>query len=154
MAEHGSLEIPLIDAATDEQTEQAKEEPVPQGEEHLVKSDHRSAPRRTAWSERRSSFFTSHAVPGGNDPLEPGDLEAPPPVTVRFSDQSIDLHAWTYCYENGCADGSPPRHPLDVGDPDEVGVEFPLSGWSFKASFSPANEECGREWCTRVTSRA
>jgi hypothetical protein len=31
-----------------------------------------------------------------------------------------------------------------VGDPGEVGVEFPLSGWSFKASFSPARKECGR----------
>ena len=58
MAEHGSLEIPLIDATTDEQTEQATEEPVPQGEKHLVKSDRRSAARRTARSERRSSFFT------------------------------------------------------------------------------------------------
>jgi hypothetical protein len=71
-------------------------------------------------------------------------LEAPPPVTVRFFDQSIDLHAWTYCYKNGCADGSPPRNPPEVGDPEEVVVEFPLSGWSFNASFSPAGDECGR----------
>jgi hypothetical protein len=79
-----------------------------------------------------------------NEPLEPGGLEAPPPVTVRFFDQSIELHAWTYCYGNGCADGSPPPNPPDVGDPDEVVVQFPLSGWSFTASFSPAGEECGR----------
>jgi hypothetical protein len=38
----------------------------------------------------------------------------------------------------------PSHDPVDVGDPGEVGVEFPLSGWSFKASFSPAGEECGR----------
>ena len=31
-----------------------------------------------------------------------------------------------------------------MGDPEEVVVEFPLSGWSFKASFSPAGDECGR----------
>ncbi|MDQ3939848.1 MAG: hypothetical protein M3238_00665 [Actinomycetota bacterium] len=79
-----------------------------------------------------------------NEPLEPGDLEAPPPVTVRFFDESIELHAWTYCYGNGCADGAPPRHPFDVGDPEHVFVEFPLSGWSFNASFKPAGERCGR----------
>ncbi|MGH2698264.1 MAG: hypothetical protein ACRDJL_03565 [Actinomycetota bacterium] len=72
------------------------------------------------------------------------DLKAPPPVTVRFFDQSIDLHAWTYCYGNGCVDGVPPRNPSDVGDPEAVVVEFPLSGWSFKASFTPVDEKCGR----------
>jgi hypothetical protein len=35
VAEHGRLELRLIDAAADEQTEQAADEPVPQGEEHL-----------------------------------------------------------------------------------------------------------------------
>ena len=86
----------------------------------------------------------SVTVAPSNGPLEPGGLEAPPPVTVRFFDQSIDLHAWTYCYRNGCADGSPPRNPPDVGNPEEVVVEFPLSGWSFNASFSPSGEKCGR----------
>lgn len=95
-------------------------------------------------SESRAEPEKSTAVSPGNGPLEPGDLEAPPPVTVRFFDQSIELHAWTYCYKNGCADGSPPRDPVDVGNPGEVAVEFPLSGWSFKASFTPADEECGR----------
>ncbi|MPZ68284.1 MAG: hypothetical protein GEU71_01995 [Actinobacteria bacterium] len=79
-----------------------------------------------------------------DEPLEPGDLKAPPPVIVTYFDESIELQAWTYCYLNGCADGAPPAHPHDVGSPDEVGVEFSLSGWSFRASFSPAGEKCGR----------
>lgn len=87
----------------------------------------------------------SASVEPSTEPLEPGDLEAPPPVTVRFFDRSIDLHAWTYCYGNGCADGSPPANPPDVGDPDEIVIEFPLSGWSFEASFTPTGEKCGRE---------
>jgi hypothetical protein len=95
-------------------------------------------------TESRAEPERSTPAVSRNEPLEPGGLEAPPPVTVRYFDQSFDLHAWTYCYKSGCADGSPPRDPLDVGDPGEVGVEFPLSGWSFKASFSPADEECGR----------
>lgn len=97
-----------------------------------------------ATNEPRADPEKSTATAPSNEPLEPGDLKAPPPVTVRFFDQSIDLHAWTYCYGNGCADGAPPANPLEVGDPQEVIVEFPLSGWSFNASFSPAGEECGR----------
>jgi hypothetical protein len=73
------------------------------------------------------------------------DLEAPPPVTVRFSDQAIDLAAWTYCYRTSCVDGIPPAEPPDVGSPEEVIVEYPLPGWSFTASFRPAGDECGRE---------
>jgi hypothetical protein len=38
-SEHDRLEIALIDAAADEQTEQTTEEPIPQGQEHRPKSD-------------------------------------------------------------------------------------------------------------------
>jgi hypothetical protein len=65
-------------------------------------------------------------------------------VTVHFLDQSVALRAWTYCYGNLCADGSPPAAPADVGSPDEVIVEFPLPDWSFTASFQPAGKPCGR----------
>lgn len=40
------------------------------------------------------------------------DMDEPPPVTVRFFDESIELPAWTYCYGNVCADGTPPANPL------------------------------------------
>jgi hypothetical protein len=72
------------------------------------------------------------------------DLESPPPVTVQGLDGSIALHAWTYCYGSVCADGAPPADPPDVGNAEEVLVEFPLPGWSFTASFRPAEERCGR----------
>ncbi len=101
-------------------------------------------PKEAGANPKNSASPKESATTPSNEPIEPGDLEAPPPVTVQFFDQSIDLHAWTYCYRNGCTDGSPPSNPPDVGDPDEVGVEFPLSGWSFKASFRPAGETCGR----------
>jgi hypothetical protein len=78
------------------------------------------------------------------EPAAPPELEAPPPVTVRFFDESVALKAWTYCYRNVCADGMPPSEPPDVGNPDEVVIEFPLEGWSFTASFRPAANECGR----------
>jgi hypothetical protein len=78
------------------------------------------------------------------EPTATPELEAPPPVTLRFFDDSIALQAWTYCYRSVCVDGSPPAEPPDVGNPDEVVVEFPLTGWSFTASFRPAAKECGR----------
>lgn len=78
------------------------------------------------------------------EPTTPPELEAPPPVTVRFFDESVALQPWTYCYRSVCADGIPPAQPPDVGNPDEVVIEFPLEGWSFTASFRPAGNECGR----------
>ncbi|MEA2435266.1 MAG: hypothetical protein QOG54_2723 [Actinomycetota bacterium] len=86
----------------------------------------------------------SLAVTSSHRSHGPGGLKAPPPVTVRYFDESIELPAWTYCYENGCADGAPPPDPPDVGSPDQVQVEFPLSGWDFKASFSRTGEDCAR----------
>ena len=70
--------------------------------------------------------------------------DEPPPVTVRFLDRSFVLNAWSYCYGNTCADGYPPAPPPDVGDPEEVYVEFPLPEWSFIATFVPADEKCVR----------
>ena len=69
-------------------------------------------------------------------------------------DRSIDLTAWTFCFGNLCADGNPPADPPDVGSPEEVTVEFPLPGWSFKASFVPAGERCGREQQAPLTETA
>jgi hypothetical protein len=86
---------------------------------------------------------TSETAPS-SEGEEPLDLEAPPPVTVRALDREIALEAWTYCYGSVCADGAPPADPPDVGNPEEVVVEFPLPGWSFTASFQPAGERCGR----------
>ena len=63
---------------------------------------------------------------------------------MRFSDESVALQAWSYCFDSVCIDGSPPAEPADVGNPEEVAVEFPLPGWSFTASFRPAGDECGR----------
>jgi hypothetical protein len=73
-----------------------------------------------------------------------GPLEGPPYVTIRYNGKSAELKPWTFCYKNGCADGSPPEHPVDVGSPDEVLVEYPLDEWDFRASFKPAGEDCGR----------
>jgi hypothetical protein len=78
------------------------------------------------------------------EPTAPPELDKPPAVTVRFFDESVALQAWTYCYRTVCADGSPPAEPADVGNPEEVIVEFPLRGWSFTADFRPAANECGR----------
>jgi hypothetical protein len=78
------------------------------------------------------------------EPTAPPELDKPPPVTVRFFDDSVALQAWTYCLRDLCVDGGPPAEPSDLGDPEAVIVEFPLRGWSFTAEFRPAGNECGR----------
>ena len=73
-----------------------------------------------------------------------GRRDGPPPVTIHFDGKSAELEPWTYCYRNGCADGAPPENPVDVGSPEEVVVDYPLEDWTFRASFTPAGQECGR----------
>jgi hypothetical protein len=94
----------------------------------------------------------SPTVLRGSEPLEPGGLKAPPPVTVTSLGRSIELHAWTYCYKNGCADGAPPPDPPAIGSADEVIIQFPLKQWSFKASFSKADEKCARVQTVPLTA--
>lgn len=80
------------------------------------------------------------------------DLEGPPPVTVRFGDEAIELAAYAYCFGSVCADGIPPEPLPDIGEPAEVVVEFPLSGWSFTAYFTPSGDDCGRQQVVPLTS--
>lgn len=87
---------------------------------------------------------TTGPRPDEEKPNEPGGLVAPPPVIVSSTDRSLELSAWSYCFKNGCASGSPAADPPAVGSPSEVFVEFPLPEWSFVATFTPAGEECGR----------
>ena len=72
--------------------------------------------------------------------------EAPPPVTVHFDGESIELQPWTYCYDTGCADGAPPEDPVDVGNPAEITVEYPLAKWRFDAFLEPPDDYCGRHF--------
>lgn len=77
-------------------------------------------------------------------PMGSGGLKAPPPVTIRYLDRAVALEAWTYCYKTGCADGAPPKQPLDIGEPEAVVIEYPLEDWRFNAYFTPAGQRCGR----------
>ena len=79
-----------------------------------------------------------------------GPLEGPPPVTIRWEGKSAELKPWTFCYKNGCADGSPPEDLVDVDGTQEVLVEYPLKEWDFRASFTPAGEDCGRVQSARL----
>lgn len=107
----------------------------------LVVACARAAPNAADEGGREGSASGGPSTERAPEP----DFDSPPPVTVRFLDGSIDLAAWTYCYGSVCADGSPPAEPPDVGNPDEVSVEYTLPGWSFTAFFTPAGDECGRQ---------
>lgn len=106
------------------------------GEPSIDASEEKPAPS--------ASTRENAATPPADGHGQRGDLPGPPPVTVHSDDRSIALEAWTFCFETACVDGSPPENPPDVGSPGELAVEFPLEGWTFKASFRPAGKECGR----------
>jgi hypothetical protein len=94
----------------------------------------RTASRPTPTDPSTSDPESATAAPG-----------SPPPVTVRFGDRDLQLQPWTYCYDSGCVDGIPPTNPPDVGSPEQIVVKYPLTGWSFTASFRPADDPCGRQ---------
>jgi hypothetical protein len=76
-----------------------------------------------------------------------GPPDSPPSVRVQSTDTQLDLEPWTYCWQNGCADGFlPPEDIEDIGGADDVTVTFPVENWSFEASFKPTGQECGREY--------
>jgi hypothetical protein len=84
---------------------------------------------------------------GTTDPSLPG---SPPPVTVRFFDQAVELVPYSYCYRTGCVNGGPSHLP-DVGTPEQVSVEFPLESWSFTAYFAASGDDCGRVQSTPLS---
>lgn len=89
----------------------------------------------------------------GNGPEAPDvghRLDSPPPVTVRAGDKEVALEAWTFCFANGCADGSPPVNPPDLGVAPRIEVEFPLQGWTFDAEFVPVGDACPRRHTVAV----
>lgn len=105
-------------------------------------------PEATNRSGRLNPAISPSAEPSSPQPSEGSEAKRgknePPLVTVSSSTESIELSAWSYCFGNRCASGSPPPNPPDIGSPDEVFVEFPLEGWSFDAYFSPSGQRCGR----------
>lgn len=44
-----------------------------------------------------------------------------------------------------CSDGQPPVDPPDVGPAEQVTVSLPEPGWTFDATFRPADQRCGRQ---------
>lgn len=90
------------------------------------------------------------ATPRPTEPEEKAEferkgLELAPPVTLDLGGEQVDLHPWTSCYQNGCADGFPPPDPYDVGDRDEVRFTYPLEDWRFSAQFREVTDgRCGR----------
>lgn len=76
-------------------------------------------------------------------------FELAPPVTLDLDGEQVDLQPWTSCYDNGCADGAPPRNPYDVGDRTEVHFAYPLENWRFSARF---RQVTGDHRCYRAFS--
>lgn len=109
-------------------------------------------PRPTADVDPASTPTPSESSPAEDEEVStrPGDLDSPPPVTIKAGDRITELSAWSYCYNNGCVSGAPPDDPPSIGSPQEVVVNFPDEEWSFTATFTPADDECGRQQQVRL----
>lgn len=66
------------------------------------------------------------------------DEKGAPPIVLQLDGREVPLLPWTSCYANGCFDGFPQPPFEDVGERSSVPFSFPLKGWSFEATFSPA----------------
>jgi len=110
----------------------------------LVACGEGSGPRGPEIAGGGASDTTLGDVDDLEDPSDPGIPGRPPPVVVRSDDASVELEPFTYCYENGCADGIAPDDPPDLGRSSEVTVAFPLPSWQFTAEFVSAGDDCSR----------
>ena len=94
------------------------------------------------------------AVPAVNAQI-PERNTAPPPVVVRGGGETLELHAWTFCYGTVdvtmCADGMKPDDPPSVGEAPWVEIAFPLPAWTFRAQFETADQACPRSFEVPVT---
>ncbi len=68
------------------------------------------------------------------------DEEGAPTVVLQLDGQQAVLEPWGYCYGNSCVDGMPVPPFEDAGERNLVAFSFPLKGWTFEATFSPAGE--------------
>jgi len=60
-------------------------------------------------------------------PPDAEGIEQPRPFEVRYGDRALLLHPFTFCADQGCADGFD-EHPPAVGDVTELFVHVPLDG--------------------------
>lgn len=80
----------------------------------------------------------------GDEEINTGAADRAPEVIVKAGDVELVLDPWTACWGNGCYDGFPPEILPDIGDPKEIIVDFPASGWEFTATVQAVGEECAR----------
>lgn len=73
---------------------------------------------------------------------------SPPPVVVSGGGRELRLVPWSFCWSGPgagvCADGRPPEDPPDIGDPGQVDVAFPATGFGFVATAERHGVRCGR----------
>lgn len=64
-----------------------------------------------------------------SDDGEGAGLEQPDPFEVRYDDESLVLYAYTFCYDDGCADGFD-DNPPSIGSPEQIYVHVPVAGFT------------------------
>jgi len=77
-------------------------------------------------------------------------MEAPPPYRLRYNDSELVLRPHTWCYDAGCVDGIS-ENPPSVGSPPSILVYVPVEDWDLTATFTPADQRCGRQSTVKPT---
>ncbi|PUB26960.1 hypothetical protein C8K30_105188 [Promicromonospora sp. AC04] len=65
----------------------------------------------------------------GNKWPDDADMDQPPPFEVRYDDEALVLYPYTFCYDNGCADGFD-EDPPSIGSPARIYVHVAVAGFS------------------------
>ncbi len=72
-----------------------------------------------------------------------GELDQPPPFEVRYGEEALVLYAYTFCYDNGCADGFD-DDPPSIGSPSEILVHVPVADFDeLIADQTRGGDQCG-----------
>ncbi|CAB4725199.1 unannotated protein [freshwater metagenome] len=110
--------------------------------------DPASAARVTGSPTPPDSVLPGSVLPGAGPPA--GRI-GPPPVQLELADTTVELSAWTFCFDGVCADGIEPVDLEQVGSPESIVVRFPLPRWSFEATFESDQGGCTRSVTVPVT---
>jgi hypothetical protein len=74
-----------------------------------------------------------------------------PTFAVHGDGNPFTLRAWTFCNDDGCADGMPPDNPPSVGSPKSVAVRFSEPDWTLTAEFQARDDDCSRVYAVPLT---
>jgi hypothetical protein len=104
----------------------------------------------TEGSSTAGSDQSPEARPPGTDVA----LTGPPPLTLHAPEGDVELPAYTWCIDSGCADGPAPENPPETRGAGPLTLSYPQPGWSFAADLRRPGRATGCDRTMHVTMDA